>query len=68
MPIPMWRFSKQDNGDQKTGQSGNYLRLGGKIPEAKELSVVSSQPSAEKAQRSGGETEKGIKGRINAKG
>jgi len=31
-------------------------------------SAISRQPSAEKAQRSGGETEKGIKGRINAKG
>ena len=37
MPIPMWRFSKQDKGDEKAGQSGVYLRLGKKIPEAKAI-------------------------------
>jgi len=42
----IWRFSKQDKGDERAGQSGDYLRLGEKIPEAKELSVVSHQPSA----------------------
>ena len=58
----------KDTQGEENKQSGKYLKSGEKIPEAKELSVVSSQPSAEKAQRSGGETEKGIKGRINAKG
>jgi len=30
-------FSKQDKGNQKAEQSGNYLRLGEKIPEAKAI-------------------------------
>ena len=57
----------EDTQGEDNGQSGKSLKSREKIPEAKELSVVSSQPSAEKAQRSGGETEKGIKGRINAR-